>query len=181
MPLARADLLALLDTHGIRTVTHDHVPVFTVAESASVKAAIAGGHTKNLFLKDKRGRVFLVVAEGDAAIDLKTLHGVIGADGRLSFGKPDLLYALLGVTPGSVTAFGVVNDTERQVTVVIDQALMRHEIINGHPLENNATTSIHRDDLVAFLTATGHPPLILPVSNGKVAKPADPPEAAEGS
>lgn len=168
MPLSRADLLARLAAQGIEAVTHDHVPVFTVAESASVKANIPGGHTKNLFLKDKRGRIFLVVAEGHAVIDLKRLHEKIGADGRLSFGKPELLYELLGVTPGSVTAFGIVNDVDNRVTVVIDAALMQHAIINGHPLENSATTSIKREDLVAFLTANGHPPLIVAISDGKV-------------
>lgn len=168
MPISRSELLARLAADGFETVTYDHEAVFTVAESRHVKAAIPGGHTKNLFLKDRKDRVFLVVAEGHAAIDLKRLHEKIGANGRLSFGKPELLYELLGVTPGSVTAFGVVNDLDHRVTVVIDAALMDFELINGHPLENTATTSIHRDDLVAFLIATGHPPLIVAVSDGKV-------------
>ena len=172
MPLTRADLLARFAELGIATTTHDHRAVFTVAESGAVKAAIPGGHSKNLFLKDKKGRIFLVTAEGDAAIDLKAISEKIGASGRVSFGKPELLMELLGVAPGSVTPFGIVNDRERLVTVVIDAALMTHEILNFHPLENTATTSIARADLVRFLEAEGHPPLIVAVSDGKVAHDA---------
>lgn len=160
----RADLFALLERLGIATTTHEHAAVFTVAESRHVKERIPGGHTKNLFLKDKKGRLFLVVALGDAVIDLKRLHEVIGASGRLSFGSGELLEEVWGVKPGSVTPFGAIADPEGRVTVVLDAAMMRHEILNYHPLENTATTSIRRDDLVTFLEATGHRPLILPCS-----------------
>ncbi len=169
MPLTRADLLARLADLGIETTTHDHPAVFTVAESREIKYSIPGGHSKNLLLKDKKGRVFLVTAEGDAAIDLKTIHDKIGASGRVTFGKPELLMELLGVVPGAVTPFGVVNDTGLAVTMVIDAPLMEHAVMNFHPLENTATTSIHREDLVRFLEATGHPPLIVAVSDGKIA------------
>ena len=168
MPLTRADLLARFADLGIATTTHDHPAVFTVAESREIKHAIAGGHSKNLLLKDKKGRVFLVTAEADAAIDLKAISEKIGASGRVTFGKPELLMELLGVIPGAVTPFGVVNDVEGVVTMVIDAPMMDHEILNFHPLENTATTSIRREDLVRFLTATGHPPLIVAVSNGKL-------------
>lgn len=168
MPLTRADLLARLRDLGLETQTRDHRAVFTVAESADVKASIPGGHSKNLFLKDKKGRVFLVTAEGDAAIDLKAISDKIGASGRVSFGKPELLMELLGLTPGSVTPFGIVNDSEGRVTVVLDAPMMKHEILNFHPLENTATTSIRREDLVRFLEACGHPPLIVTVSDGKI-------------
>ena len=170
MPLTRAELLARLAELGIETTTHDHPAVFTVAESREIKHAIPGGHSKNLLLKDKKGRVFLVTAEADAAIDLKTISDKIGASGRVTFGKPELLMDLLGVIPGAVTPFGIVNDTEGRVTVVIDAALMEHEILNFHPLENTATTSIRREDLVRFLEAEGHPPLIVAVSNGVIAE-----------
>lgn len=168
MPLTRADLLARFAELGIETTTHDHPAVFTVAESRAIKHAIAGGHSKNLLLKDKKGRVFLVTAEADAAIDLKAISEKIGASGRVTFGKPELLMELLGVIPGAVTPFGVVNDVERVVTLVIDAPMMAHEILNFHPLENTATTSIRREDLVRFLTETGHPPLIVAVSDGKL-------------
>ncbi len=168
MPLTRADLLARFAELGIATTTFDHPAVFTVAESADVKAAIPGAHSKNLFLKDKKGRVFLVTAEGHAAIDLKSISEKIGASGRVSFGKPELLFELTGLTPGSVTPFGIVNDVEGRVTVVIDAAMMEHEILNFHPLENTATTSIGRADLVRFLEACGHPPLIVAVSSGRI-------------
>lgn len=160
----RAALFALFGRLGIATTTHEHEAVFTVAESGLVKEAIPGGHTKNLFLKDKKSRLFLVVALGSSVIDLKRLHEVIGASGRLSFGTGELLEEVWGVKPGSVTPFGALCDTERRVTVVLDAAMMEHPILNYHPLENTATTSIARDDLVAFLVATGHEPLVLPCS-----------------
>lgn len=160
----RAALFALFERLGIATTTHEHEAVFTVAESRHVKETIPGGHTKNLFLKDKKGRLFLVVALGDAVIDLKRLHEVVGASGRLSFGSGDLLEEVWGVKPGSVTPFGALCDTGQRVTVVLDAAMMEHPVLNYHPLENTATTSIARDDLVAFLAATGHEPLILPCS-----------------
>ncbi len=112
MPASRADLFAMLDRLGIKTATTEHPPLHTVEESQALRGEIAGGHTKNLFLKDKKDQVFLVVAEEDAAIDMKSLHKRIGS-ARLSFGKPELLIELLGVVPGSVTPFGVINDHRR--------------------------------------------------------------------
>ena len=157
-------LFAYLDGLGIRHTTVSHPPLFTVEQSQAQRGQIPGGHTKNLFLRDKKQAVFLVVAEEGAEIDLKGLHRVLGASGRLSFGSPDLLRELLGVPPGSVTAFGAINDKEGRVTVVLDAALMEHGTINAHPLVNTMTTSLARDDLVKFLESTGHPPRIERVS-----------------
>lgn len=164
MPVTRAELFAYLDQLAIVTTTVDHPAVFTVAEGHEIKARIPGGHTKNLFLKDKKSRLFLIVALGESSIDLKRAHEIVGGSGRLSFGSAEQLEAVWGVKPGSVTALGAINDREGLVTVVLDEALMAHEIINCHPLENTATTSISREDLVRFLVATGHPPKILAVS-----------------
>ena len=163
MPASRADLLAFLDKLGIATITVEHPPLFTVEESRALRGEIAGGHTKNLFLKDKKDSVYLVVAEEDAEVDMKSLHKRIGS-ARLSFGRPELLAELLGVAPGSVTPFGALNDISGRVTVILDAALMRHERLNFHPLENTATTTIGRDDLQRFLRATGHEPQVLPVA-----------------
>ncbi len=159
MPCTRDDLMARLAGLGLQTTTIEHEAVFTVAESEKIERNLAGGHTKNLFLRDAKGRLFLVVAESHTVVDLKTLHKVIGA-GRLSFGKPDLLAEVLGVPPGSVTAFAVINDPTRRVSVVVDRALMGYDTINCHPLVNTATTNIARDDLLNFLRATGHEPAI---------------------
>lgn len=164
MPKSKSELLAYLDQLGIAVKTVSHPPLFTVADSQSLRGEIPGGHTKNLFLKDKKDNVFLVTVDEEAAVDLKSIHGLIGASGRVSFGKPDLLMELLGVIPGAVTPFGVINDTSGRVRVVLDEALMRNEIINAHPLTNEATTSIRAADLVQFLRATGHDPAILKVS-----------------
>lgn len=172
MAATRQDLFSLLDRLGIETRTHEHQAVFTVAESLEIEKAMPGGHTKNLFLKDKKDRVFLVVALNDARIDLKSLHRVIGSD-RLSFGRPELLNELLSVKPGSVTPFALINDTDSKVTVILDEPMMAETLLNYHPLENTATTAIRRDDLVKFIEATGHAPRILRVSGLDAAQPAD--------
>lgn len=155
----RKDLFDFLEQLGIATTTHEHKAVFSVAESETLDARLPGGHTKNLFLKDAKGRLFLVVAQSSSQIDLKALPKTLGC-ARLSFGKPELLLETLGVTPGSVTAFSVINDPEAQVSVVIDATLMDHDTINCHPLENTATTSIAREDLLKFMSACGHEPRI---------------------
>src|SRR3712207_4738724 len=158
---APPDLFAFLDRLGIATETSEHAPVFTVAESRSIKAAIPGGHSKNLFLKDRKDRLFLVVARDDTRFDLKRLHETIGASGRLSFGSADLLRETLGVEPGSVTPFALLNDRTRRVSPILDAALMAFERVNFHPLVNSRTTTISRDGLLAFLAATGHEPRVL--------------------
>jgi Ala-tRNA(Pro) deacylase len=163
LPATRQDLLARLAELGIATTTLDHEAVFTVAESSRLERELPGGHTKNLFLKDKKGKLYLVVALGHAHIDLKTLPKVLGSD-RLSFGRPELLLEILGVPAGSVTPFALINDKARLVTVILDAGMMRHERLNFHPLENTATTNIAREDLVAFIRACGHEPRILAVS-----------------
>ena len=163
MPATPDDLFAFLDGLGNAHKTTTHPPLFTVEQSQALRGTIPGGHTKNLFLKDKKDSVFLVVAPEEARVDLKTLHHRLGAS-RFSFGSAALLEELLGVTPGAVTAFGAINDTERRITVVIDAGLMENATINCHPLVNTMTTSIARDDLVKFLVDTGHPPRIEAVS-----------------
>ena len=160
MPLSREDLLVRLDELGIKTTTVEHSAVFTVAESQSVEIPLPGAHTKNLFLKDERGTPVLVVAKSTTRVDLKALAKRLGM-GRFSFGKPDLLMRALGVTPGSVTAFAVANDTERRVSVVIDEALMAGDSVNCHPLENTATTNIACEDLLRFIRSTGHEPSVM--------------------
>lgn len=164
MPKTTGELLAFLDALGISTTTVTHPPLFTVADSQKLRGEIPGGHTKNLFLKDKKENYFLVTVEEEARVDLKSIHHKIGAASRVSFGKTEALLELLGVAPGAVTAFGVVNDTMGKVRLVIDSALFEHPVINAHPLTNEATTSIAKDDLLRFARATGHEPAILKVS-----------------
>lgn len=156
MPASRAELFERLDSLAIVTETVEHPAVFTVEESHAIHKheLLPGGHTKNLFLKDKKGNLFLVVALNDTEIDLKTLHRVLGC-GRLSFGRADLLQETLGVKPGSVTPFSLINDSERRVEVVLDGAMMAHERLNFHPLENTATTNIARDDVLKFIDSCG--------------------------
>jgi len=164
MPASPDDLFAFLDRLGIAHSTISHPPLFTVEESRALRGKIPGGHTKNLFLKAKTGALFLVVALEDAGIDLKRLHHRLET-GRFSFGSADLLREKLGVIPGAVTPFAAINDTSGEVTVVLDAAMMRHDVLNYHPLDNARTTTIARDDLVRFLEATGHPPRVVAVSD----------------
>ena len=156
----RADLFALLDDLGIAHRTLDHPAVFRVGEGEAVKAGLPGGHTKNLFLKDARGQLWLVSALQDTRIDLKALPRVIGA-AKLSFGPAELMAATLGVTPGAVTAFGLLNDEGRRVRFVLDAALAGADPVNFHPLENNATTSVSQAGFRRFLAAIGVEPLIV--------------------
>ena len=169
MPTTPDQLFAALDALGIAHATVKHPPLFTVEQSRALRGQIPGGHTKNLFLRDKKNALYLVVAEEDAEIELKGLHRLLGATGRFSFGSADLLREVLGVTPGAVTPFGAINDTEGRLTVVLDATLMAHETINCHPLVNTMTTSLKRDDLVKFLQSTGHEPRIERIS----ARPAE--------
>ena len=157
MPATPDELFAALDRLGIAHPTVSHPPLFTVEQSQGLRGTIAGGHTKNLFLKDKKGALFLVTALEDAAIELKSLHRTLGANGRFSFGSAELMLETLGIEPGSVTPFAAINDTAGRVTVVLDAAMMEHDWINFHPLRNTMTTTIARDDLVRFLAETGHP------------------------
>jgi Ala-tRNA(Pro) deacylase len=160
MPKTREELTSRLAELGIQVSTIDHEAVFTVAESERLHREIPGGHTKNLFLKDAKGQLWLIVAEAHTPIDLKALPKAIGA-ARLSFGKPDLLMEVLGVPPGSVTALALINDSAHRVSVVVDARLMDYEMINCHPLVNSATTSLRRDDLIRFMAACGHEPRIV--------------------
>jgi Ala-tRNA(Pro) deacylase len=155
MPASREDLSAYLDALGIATTTVEHEAVFTVEQSEKLHRDIPGAHTKNLFLKDAKGALFLVVAEAHTRVDLKSLHKTIGC-ARLSFGNADLLAAHLGITPGSVNAFCAMNDTAGRVAVILDRRLADATHINCHPMTNTATTSIARADLLRFMHATSH-------------------------
>ena len=148
-------LFALLDGLGIRVSTATHAKVFTVADSARVKTDIPGGHTKNLFMKDKKGQLVLVSAHAESQLPLNQLHKPLGTQ-RLSFTDAPQLWEALGVTPGSVTGFALMNDPSGKVTFVMDEALLAFDTLNFHPLRNDMTTSISRPDFLAFAEATGH-------------------------
>jgi Ala-tRNA(Pro) deacylase len=163
-PKTRDDLFRFLDELGIAHKTTYHEPVFTVAESVALRDEIPGGHTKNLFLKDKKDQYFLLTVEENATVDLKTVHQIVGGASKFSFGRAEKLMEYLGVVPGAVTAFGVFNDAGSNVTIVLDAELMKNDIINCHPLTNDATTSIGRDDLIRFVEATGHTANVLKVT-----------------
>lgn len=159
----RATLFARLEELRIAATTVEHAPVFSVGESQDLRGTIPGAHTKNLFLKDKDGRMVLVVAKEDTHVDLKALAKRLGF-GRFSFGKPDLLMAVLGIEPGSVTAFALINETSQQLAaVVVDEALMSFAEVNCHPLVNSATTRIATADLIRFIEACDHAPRVLPL------------------
>ncbi|HEY1385640.1 MAG TPA: prolyl-tRNA synthetase associated domain-containing protein [Dongiaceae bacterium] len=159
LPTSPRQLLARLDALGIACRNHEHAAVFTVEEAKALRGELAGGHIKNLFLRNKKEEMWLVVAEEDKRIDLKALGERLGA-GKLSFGSPDRLMRYLGVLPGAVTPFGIINDKDRKVKVVLDRDLMGFNPVNAHPLVNTMTTALSPQDLVRFLEAEGHPPLV---------------------
>ncbi|MDP3634625.1 prolyl-tRNA synthetase associated domain-containing protein [Phenylobacterium sp.] len=156
----RPDLIAFFDAQGIDHATTEHEAVFRVGEGEEIKQGIAGAHTKNLFLKDAKGRLWLISAQDSTVIDLKRLHPVIGS-ARLSFGSAELMADALGVTPGSVTAFAMINDTDRRVTFVLDRALAQAEQVNFHPLTNTATTTVSQAGLRKFFSGLGISPLVV--------------------
>lgn len=163
MPASRAELFAFFDKLGIKTKSFDHEPVFTVEQAKKVHDDVPGGHCKNLFCKDEKGVLWLIVALEDAAIDLKAAPAKIGSR-RLSFGKPELLIEVLGIEPGSVTPFSLINDQVGRVNVILDEAMMKRDPLNFHPLKNDATTTIAASDLLVFIKACGHSPRIVAVS-----------------
>ena len=163
MAADRNTLDARLAELGIATTTVAHEAVFTVEESVALRDSIPGAHTKNLFLIDPDGRMVLVTAKDDTRVDLKALAKKLGF-GRFSFGKAERLEAVLGVSPGSVTPFALINRSAAGITVVVDQALMSFEEVNCHPLENTATTRLATADLIRFIKECGHEPLIVPLA-----------------
>jgi Ala-tRNA(Pro) deacylase len=156
----RADLMAFLDARGIGHATLDHPAIFHVGEGDALQSALPGAHTKNLFLKDRQGALWLISAEQSTVIDLKRLPAVIGS-GRLSFGSPELMASILGVSPGSVTALALINDGERRVRFVLDARLAQASHVNFHPLTNTATTTLDQAGLRAFLRALDITPTIV--------------------
>lgn len=155
---SRADLYALFDRLGIAHTTHEHRPVFTVDEGADIKAALPGGHSKNLFLKDKKRGIWLISALGETPIDLNAVSKLLGAP-RFSFGSAERLMEYLGVTPGSVTLYALINDPGARVRLVLDEALFAHDLVNFHPLSNDATTAISPDGMLKFVRAMGREPI----------------------
>lgn len=158
---ARAKLFDRLEALGIPSHTVEHAPLFTVEQSRSLRGQLPGAHTKNLFLKDKDGRMVLVVAKEDTTVNLKGLAKRLGF-GRFSFGRPELLKDVLGVDPGAVTALALVHDSAKQLAaVVVDEALAEFADVNCHPLVNSATTRLKFEDLLRFIKDCGHDPVIV--------------------
>lgn len=154
-----APLFARLDALGIAHTTLRHPPTATVAEGKDIKAALPGGHSKNLFMKDKDGTLVLISALAEADLRLNQLHKEIGTK-RLSFTGPDLLHASLGVWPGSVCAFALMNDVQGRVRFILDRSFLAHETVYFHPLRNDMTTGISPEGLIRFARDTGHPPVL---------------------
>ena len=159
-PASEADVHTLLETLGIQYETHHHAAVFTVEQAKAERGNAAGSHIKNLFLRNKKGIMWVVTCHEDRQIDLKELAGHLGTN-RLSFASPERMMRYLGVIPGAVTPLAAMNDHGSKVTMVLDEAVLQDYIINVHPLHNAATTIMAPADLVRFLTAVDHTPLII--------------------
>ena len=160
-PLDAEALFRRLDTLGIAHRSHTHPPVFTVEEAKALRGTLPGAHVKNLFLRDKKKRIWLVTALEEREIDLKALKRRLGAQGSLSFGSAELLFEVLGVTPGAVTPFGVVNDRAGQASVVLDKGVLQNGPVNAHPLRNDMTTTVSPEGLLRFLEAENHAPEVV--------------------
>lgn len=163
LPTSSSQLLDILQGIDIAYKIHEHTPIFTVEEGLPLKKSIPGLHCRNLFLRDKKGAMFLVVAENDTKVDLKALEAILGC-GRLSFGSAERLFEYLGIYPGAVCPFCVINDKGHQVQVILDAAMMRGDIVNYHPLDNAQTISLSPDGLLKFLAYTGHAPKVIDFS-----------------
>ena len=156
----RDRLLDWMAANGVAQTTHDHPAVFRVEEGLELKAAMPGAHTKNLFLKDKKGQLWLISARQDTVIDLKRAHRTLGSD-RLSFGNETLMWETLGVRPGSVTALALINDSDHRVSFVLDQALWEADIVNFHPLTNTATTALTQEAFRTFMSRLAREPIVV--------------------
>ena len=160
-PKSSDDLFGRLRDLGILHKTYQHPPLFTVEQSKAQRGILDGSHIKNLFLRDKKRRMWLVTVEEERVVDLKKLRHTLGAQGNLSFGSAELLMEVLGVVPGAVTPFAIINDLETRVTLVLDQAILRQDLVNAHPLRNDMTTAVAALDLLKFAAAEAHAPVIL--------------------
>jgi Ala-tRNA(Pro) deacylase len=161
LPATPEGLFARLDALEIAVVTHRHPPVFTVEQARTIRGDIGGGRSKNLFLRDKKGTMWLLATPAEREVDLKRLAPMLGARGRLSFGSDERLMKYLGVVAGAVSPFAVINDRQGLVRVVLDRELLEHEPLNFHPLDNSMTTSIGAAGFLGFLLAEGHEPLMV--------------------
>lgn len=166
LPTPATTLFEILAGQGIAYRLYHHQPVFTVSESLDIERDMPGAHCRNLFVRDKKDVMFLVVARNETLLDLKKLSDLLGC-GRLSFGSPERLWTYLGVRPGSVCPFAIINDKDKAVTIVLDKAMMANDIVNYHPMENHMTIGLKPDDLVKFIQSTGHEPVILDLTPAK--------------
>jgi Ala-tRNA(Pro) deacylase len=160
LPTSPEALLARLDALGIAYDRHDHPPLYTVEDSKALRGDLPGGHCKNLFLRDRKGAMWLVVCLEDRAVDLKSLGAALGGV-RLSFGSADRLMRVLGVVPGAVSPFALINDTGVSVQVILDKAMLGYRPLNYHPLVNTTTIAVAPEDLLRFIESCGHAPQIL--------------------
>jgi Ala-tRNA(Pro) deacylase len=160
-PKSSDDLFGRFRELGITHKTYQHQQLFTVEQSKAQRGILDGSHIKNLFLRDKKRRMWLVTVDEERVVNLKALRHRLGAQGNLSFGRPELLMDALGVAPGAVTPFAIINDREGLVTLVLDQAILRQDPLNAHPLRNDMTTVIAARDLLNFAAAEAHTPIIL--------------------
>ncbi|MGI9333887.1 MAG: prolyl-tRNA synthetase associated domain-containing protein [Gammaproteobacteria bacterium] len=161
-PRRPQDLFDRLDALGVGYVTTTHDPAFTVEQAKAVRGVMAGAHSKNLFLRNKKGRMWMLTCLEDRQLDLKTLGAQVGAgSGGMSFASADRLMRFLGVIPGAVTPFAVINDISGSVSVVLDEAMLGREPLNFHPLDNSMTTAISASGLLRFLRACHHAPTIV--------------------
>ncbi len=163
LPLPPLVLLERFSALELPVALHHHPAIFTVAEGRDLEREIHGTHTRNLFLKDHKGKMFLVTLTQETPIDLKKLSALLGV-GRFSFGSPERLWSFLGVRPGSVSPLAILNDHEKQVSLILEKKMMEQTLINFHPLINTMTIGLTPSDLMIFLEKHGITPQIIDLS-----------------
>ncbi|MCK4499321.1 prolyl-tRNA synthetase associated domain-containing protein [Candidatus Babeliales bacterium] len=146
--------------HDIPFKNFEHNPVFTANEKIELDEPVPGAHNKTLFLKNKKDQYWLVSILEHQRLDIKKLQELVES-GKLSFASPELLLEKLGITPGSVTPFALMNRSSQGVSVILDEEMMKHKILNFHPMHNDMTTGISREDFLRFIKLCGHTPMVI--------------------
>lgn len=155
-------LLNALETLGVEHQTTTHEALYTVDQAKEVAYDEPGAHTKNLFLRNKKGRMFLLVVESDHRVDLRGLRDKLNVPGgQFAFASTERLGLYLGVVPGSVSPLAVYNDHECAVQVLIQRTLLEHEWIYLHPCRNTHSTRLRTHDLLEILNSWKHPVTVL--------------------
>ena len=163
------ELIELLKKESYKMTVHQHDALFTVQDSKKLRGKIEGAHSKNLFLKNKKNKFFLLTCEEADKIDLKRISKSLGL-GNTSFAKEEYLDQYLKIKPGSVSPFALLNDEEGEVSFYLEQTLYESEFVNFHPLINTSTITIENNKFLEFMIENDKKIHIFSSADGKILK-----------